>query len=59
MSIHSLRDNVLHIGRGAVLVGLCLMVAGVCFESPATVATGCVTLFGAAYALIFAKTGSY
>ena len=59
MNSHTLRDNVLHMGRGAVLVGLGSMVAGVCLNSPTTVAAGCVLLFGAGYALIFAKTGSY
>ena len=59
MKVNSFRDNVLHLGRGAVVLGLCMMVGGVGFDSPATVAIGCVVLFGAAYALIFAKTGSY
>jgi hypothetical protein len=59
MRIHSFRQSVHHIGRAAVMLGLGLMVVGVCFDSLSTVAIGCVLLCGAAYALIFAKTGSF
>lgn len=59
MTTATLRKQIAVVARYTAPVGLLLMACGLWFTNAALVALGCVILFVAGYAMIFAKIGSY
>ena len=59
MKLRTLRHHLGNLGRAVLAVGIATTLAGLWLPSPTLIATGCVLLFGGAYAVIYDHVGSF
>ena len=59
MKMQTLRSRLMKLGQCAILLGIIVSVSGICLGNLIIIGLGCVTFFGGAYAMIFAKVGSF
>jgi hypothetical protein len=58
MAMRTLRKHLMKMGGWAAMLGVILSVGGLWFGNPVVIAVGCVSLFGGAYAMVYAQVGS-
>ena len=59
MTLRALRGFASRTGRGAILLGMLGIIAGVCFSSPSIISAGCVAVFGGAYVWLYGEHGGF